>query len=121
MKIGITTSPPSSTMTRRRPSADGGMVTQPPLGTAYISQAPVGSVVRLEVAGHAPVTVAVGEDGRGRLATPEDGEPTTTLSMDRETFVVLAGGRRAAAADGVRISGDTPLGERVASALAVTP
>jgi uncharacterized protein (TIGR03083 family) len=85
------------------------------------AQAPVGSVVRLEVAGHAPVTVAVGEDGRGRLATPEDGEPTTTLSMDRETFVVLAGGRRAAAADGVRISGDTSLGERVASALAVTP
>src|SRR5687767_7660890 len=63
------------------------------------AQAPVGSVVRLEVAGHAPVTVAVGEDGRGRRATPDDGEPTVTLAMDRGTFVVLAGGRRAAAAD----------------------
>lgn len=85
------------------------------------AQAPVGSVVRLEVAAHAPVTVAVGEDGRGRLATPEDGEPTVTLSMDRQTFVVLAGGRRPAEPDGVRLSGDVALGERVVSALAVTP
>ena len=84
-------------------------------------QAPVGSVVRLEVAGHTPVTVAVGEDGRGRRATPEDGEPTVTLAMDRETFVVLAGGRRVAAADDVRLTGDTALGERVVSSLGVTP
>ena len=85
------------------------------------AQAPVGSVVRLEVAAHAPVTVAVGEDGRGRLATPDDGEPTVTLSMDRETFVVLAGGRRPAAAADVRVAGDTALGERILAALAVTP
>jgi uncharacterized protein (TIGR03083 family) len=85
------------------------------------AQAPVGSVVRLEVAGHAPVTVVVGEDGRGRRATTEDGEPTVTLAMDRETFVLLAGGRRAAAADDVRISGDTVLGERVVASLVVTP
>jgi len=85
------------------------------------AQAPAGSVVRLEVAGHTPVTVAVGEDGRGRRATPEDGEPTVTLAMDRETFIVLAGGRRADAADDVRLSGDSALGERVVSSLGVTP
>jgi len=85
------------------------------------AQAPVGSVVRLEVAGHAPVTVAVGEDGRGRRATSDDGEPTVTLAMDRGTFVVLAGGRRAAAADDVRVTGDTELGERVVASLGVTP
>ena len=85
------------------------------------AQAPVGSVVRLEVAGHAPVTVAVGDDGRGRRATADDGEPTVTLAMERETFVVLAGGRRAAAADDVRITGDTALGERVVASLGVTP
>jgi len=85
------------------------------------AQAPVGSVVRLEVTGHTPVTVAVGEDGRGRRATPEDGEPTVTLAMERETFVVLAGGRRADAADDVRLSGDTALGERVVASLGVTP
>jgi len=67
------------------------------------------------------VTVAVGEDGRGRRATPEDGEPTVTLAMDRETFIVLAGGRRADAADDVRLSGDSALGERVVSSLGVTP
>ncbi|PKH38098.1 maleylpyruvate isomerase family mycothiol-dependent enzyme [Nocardioides alpinus] len=85
------------------------------------AQAPIGSVVRLEVAGHAPVTVAVGEDGRGRAATADDGEPTVTLSMDRATFVVLAGGRRPAEPDVVGVSGDDELGARVLSALAVTP
>jgi uncharacterized protein (TIGR03083 family) len=85
------------------------------------AQAPAGSVVRLEVAAHAPVTVAVGEDGRGRRATPEDGEPTVTLAMDRGTFVLLAGGRRTAAADDVRLTGDTELGERVVASLGVTP
>ena len=41
--------------------------------------------------------------------------------MDRGTFVVLAGGRRAAAADDVRITGDTELGQRVVASLGVTP
>ena len=41
--------------------------------------------------------------------------------MDRETFIILAGGRRPAEPGGVRISGDTALGERVVAALGVTP
>ena len=85
------------------------------------AQAPAGSVVRLEVDGHDPVAVVVGEDGRGRAATPEDGDPAVTLGMDRETFVLLAGGRRPAAPSVVRMTGDTGLGERVVAALAVTP
>lgn len=85
------------------------------------AQAPVGSVVRLQVAGHALVTVAVGDDGRGRPATAEDGEPTVTLAMDRETFVVLAGGRRPAEPGVVAITGDDDLGARVIAAMAVTP
>ncbi len=85
------------------------------------AQAPVGSVVRLEVTGHDPATVAVGKDGRGRMAGPEDGEPTVTLTMDRETFVVLAGGRRSAAPGDVRVAGDEQLGGRVLAAMAVTP
>ena len=85
------------------------------------AQAPVGSVVRLEVDGHDPVTVAVGEDGRGRAATAEDGEPTVTLGMDRETFIVLAGGRRPAEPGVVRLTGDTELGDRVVAAMGVTP
>ncbi|MCW2738189.1 maleylpyruvate isomerase family mycothiol-dependent enzyme [Nocardioides sp.] len=84
-------------------------------------QAPAGSVVRLEVAGHAPVAAVVGEDGRGRTATPDDGAPTVTLAMDRETFVVLAGGRRPADPGAVEVTGDGELGARVLAAMGVTP
>ena len=92
-----------------------------PFIVAKRAQAPVGSVVRLEVTGHDPVTATVGEDGRGRTATPDDGEPTVTLTMDRETFIVLAGGRQPAEPGDVRISGDTDLGRRVLAAMGVTP
>lgn len=92
-----------------------------PYVVAKRAQAPVGSVVRLEVAGHEPVTAVVGEDGRGRPGGPHDGDPTVTLATDRETFVVLAGGRRPAAPGGVRVTGDTALGERVLASMGVTP
>ena len=92
-----------------------------PYVVAKRAQAPAGSVVRLEVAGHEPVTAVVGEDGRGRPGTPDDAEPTVTLEMDRETFVLLAGGRRAAEPGDVRMSGDAALGERVLAAMGVTP
>ncbi|SEB83524.1 TIGR03083 family protein [Nocardioides exalbidus] len=84
------------------------------------AQAPAGSVVRLEVEGHAPAVAEVGEDGRGRPGDV-DTEPGVTIAMDRETFVVLAGGRRRASPDGVRITGDTDLGERVVASMGVTP
>ena len=92
-----------------------------PYVVAKRAQAPAGSVVRLEVAGHEPVTAVVGEDGRGRPRPPAHAEPSVTLAMDRETFVLLAGGRRAADPGDVRISGDTALGERVLAAMGVTP
>lgn len=93
-----------------------------PFVVAKRAGAPVGSVVRLEVAGHAPVTAVVGDDGRGRPATPDEaGDPTVTLATDRETFVVLAGGRRAAGPDDVRLTGDASLGGRVLAAMGVTP
>ncbi len=85
------------------------------------AQAPAGSVVRLEVDGHDPVSAVVGQDGRGRAARTDDGDPAVTLGMDRETFVVLAGGRRPAEPGVVRMTGDTELGERVVAALGVTP
>jgi uncharacterized protein (TIGR03083 family) len=93
-----------------------------PFVVAKRAGAPAGTVVRLEVAGHAPATAVVGDDGRGRLCTPDEaGEPTVTLAMDRETFVVLAGGRRAAGPDDVRVTGDAALGEQVLAAMGVTP
>lgn len=84
------------------------------------AQAPAGSVVRVEVAGHHPAAAVVGDDGRGRTGTPDD-EPTVTLAMERETFIVLAGGRRPAAPGEAQVSGDVELGERVLAAMAVTP
>ncbi len=61
--------------------------------------------------------VTVGDDGR---AAPSDGaEPTVTISMPVEAFVVAAGGRRAP--HDVEIDGDEDLGRRVVEALAVTP
>jgi uncharacterized protein (TIGR03083 family) len=92
-----------------------------PFIVAKRAQAPVGSVVRLEVEGHEPVTAVVGADGRGRVAAPEDGEPTVTLAMDRERFIVLAGGRQPGEPGAVRVSGDAALGERVLAAMGVTP
>lgn len=91
-----------------------------PFMVAKRAGAPVGSVVRLEVDGHEPVTAVVGEDGRGRTGTTAD-EAAATLAMDRETFVLLAGGRRDAAPGSVRVSGDTALGDRVLASMAVTP
>ena len=85
------------------------------------AQAPAGAVVRLEVDGHEPVSAVVGEDGRGRTAAPDDGEPAVTLGMDRETWIVLAGGRRPAEPGVVRITGDADLGARVVAGLRVTP
>ena len=85
------------------------------------AQAPARSVVRLEVDGHDPVAAVVGEDGRGRGATDADGPPAVTLGMDRETFIVLAGGRRPAEPGVVRITGDADLGARVVAGLRVTP
>jgi hypothetical protein len=40
--------------------------------------------------------------------------------MDRETFVLLAGGRRSPAPDAVRVDGDHALGERLLAHLVVT-
>ena len=92
-----------------------------PFIVAKRAQAPDGSVVRLDVAGHDPVIAVVGEDGRGRSGVAGDDEPTVTLATDRETFVVLAGGRRPALPGDVDVSGDRELGERVVASLAVTP
>ncbi len=82
--------------------------------------APAGTTVVLEIAGHAPTAVAVGDDGRARpVEVPAD--PTARLAMDRETFVLLAGGRRRAEPGAVQVSGDADLAQQVLAGLAVTP
>lgn len=81
---------------------------------------PAGTTVTLAVTGSAPLTVATGDDGRARaVERPE--RPSVSIAMPRESFVVLAGGRREPDPDTVEITGDADLGRRVLDMLAVTP
>lgn len=82
---------------------------------------PAGTTAVLEVAGSDPFAVGIGEDGRGRRLDVAPADPDVRLTMDRETFIVLAGGRRPAVPGAVRISGDQDLGQRIADRLATTP
>ncbi|MBS4752903.1 maleylpyruvate isomerase family mycothiol-dependent enzyme [Nocardioides sp. zg-ZUI104] len=82
---------------------------------------PAGTTAVLEVAGSAPVAVQVGEDGRARRLEDVPAAPTVALAMDRETFIVLAGGRRAVAQGSVVARGDTALAEQIVARLATTP
>lgn len=81
--------------------------------------APAGTSVALEVAGCPTVAYVVNDAGRGEQLPDVPVEPTARLSMDRETFVVLAGGRRAP--DEIEVTGDQELGRRVVDAFHVTP
>lgn len=80
-----------------------------------------GTTLTVYVDGHPPTAVTVNDSGRGALLAEVPDEPTATLRMDRETFLLLAGGRRPAAAENVTAEGDRELAARVLAALAVTP
>lgn len=82
---------------------------------------PAGTTAVLDVEGSAPIAVEIGPDGRGRRCEAVPAEPTVHLAMDRESFIVLAGGRRAAVPGGVVVSGDEELGSRIVDQLATTP
>jgi hypothetical protein len=81
---------------------------------------PPGTTVRLEIpeAGLA-WSVRVGDDGRA--APVDDAEPSATVALRPEDYVVLAGGRRTVAETEPRVTGDEKLAHRVLEALAVTP
>jgi uncharacterized protein (TIGR03083 family) len=80
---------------------------------------PVGTSVRLVVDGRS-WTVLVGEDGRAARAD-DVVEPTVTLQLDPEPYVVLSGGRRTPDQVDATVTGDSELGRRVLASLAVTP
>lgn len=81
-----------------------------------------GTTVRLHVVGHRPHSLEM-RDGRA-LATRGVLDPQqadVALDLDREAFILLAGGRRAPVEGSVRITGDRELAERILAAMAVTP
>ncbi len=82
---------------------------------------PAGTTAVLAVEGSPTVAVEVGADGRAQRLAEVPAEATVSLRMDRETFVVLAGGRRTPAEGAVVIEGDADLGVRIVDLLATTP
>jgi uncharacterized protein (TIGR03083 family) len=80
-----------------------------------------GTTLVAYVEGHAPTAVRIDESGRGTTLAEVPIDPTVTLRMTRETFILLAGGRRPAAAADVTIEGDHDLATRFLTSLAVTP
>jgi uncharacterized protein (TIGR03083 family) len=82
--------------------------------------APTGTSLVLDMAGSEPVAFQIDANGRGQQVAPP-AEPTTTLHMDRESFIRLAGGRCAAEPGRVSVAGDERLGARVLESLATTP
>ena len=53
-----------------------------------------GTTVVLAIAGSEPIAFAVNEQRRGERLTEIPTDPTVGLAMDREAFILLAGGRR---------------------------
>ncbi len=82
---------------------------------------PAGTTAVLAVEGSPVVAVEIDESGRGRRLADVPTQPTVRLTMDRENFIVLAGGRRAAVPGAVGIEGDTDLGATIVAQLGTTP
>jgi len=80
-----------------------------------------GTTAVLRVDGHEPKAFVVDKSGRGVRLDDLPADPTVELAMDRESFIVLAGGRRTPEPGAVRIDGDEDLGRRILESLAVTP
>jgi uncharacterized protein (TIGR03083 family) len=82
-----------------------------------------GTTVVVEVTGSRPLLLAaaVSDDGRGVPLPAAPDDPTTRVSLDFESWIVLAGGRRTVADVAVTVTGDSALGRRVLDSLAVTP
>ncbi|HWJ80978.1 MAG TPA: maleylpyruvate isomerase family mycothiol-dependent enzyme [Nocardioides sp.] len=84
-------------------------------------KAPTGTTAVLAVEGSPVVAVEVDESGRAQRLAEPPAEPTVRLSMDRGTFIVLAGGRRPAEPGAVVVEGDEELAAQVVAKLGTTP
>jgi uncharacterized protein (TIGR03083 family) len=83
---------------------------------------PEGTSAVLDVTGVHPVHLAVAVNADGRAVPVDDvGDPTVSLTMDLESFVMAGGGRRDPDELPVKVVGDEELGRQVLSAMAVTP
>ena len=92
-----------------------------PLVVAKRVGAPEGTTVVLRINGSKPLSVRVNAEGRGVRVPEIPSQPTVRINTDRETFICLAGGRRAPGPGAVGLDGDQDLGRRILEAMAVTP
>ena len=80
-----------------------------------------GTSVVVEVEGHAPYAFTVTKEGKGVPVAAPVTAPTVTLSTDRETYVLLTGGRASGDPAKVEITGDTAIGTKIVENLNITP
>jgi uncharacterized protein (TIGR03083 family) len=118
---------------RRAVGRPGGLDTAPARHTAdYLLEgmgmvlarraaAEPGSTLVVEVDGSAPVAFGVSDSGRGGALPELPADPTVRLTMDRETFVTLAGGRRRHSDVSVKVAGDEGLAAQILAGMAITP
>ena len=83
--------------------------------------ATAGTTVVLEVAGTRRTRSRWPRTAAASGSTDVPADPTVSLQTDRESFIVLAGGRRTPEPGAVSVTGDADLGQRILDSLAVTP
>ncbi len=85
-------------------------------------RAPDGSSVLIRLSGPVERDLRVVVDGRARVVTALDGEPTASLDLSSSLFLRLAGGREDAqdALGRIELGGDQALGRQLATNLAYT-
>lgn len=80
-----------------------------------------GTTAVLRIDGFPPMAYRVDDRGRGLPLAETPEEPTVSIRLDRESYIVLAGGRRQPAEGAVVVAGDASLGQRILSVMATTP
>ena len=103
-------------------AAQARMIEALPYVVARQAAAPAGSVVTWNITGEpdTTATIQVDDNGRGQFAK-STGQPDAVLTLTMESLQLLMCGRRPYASVAVEVHGDADLGERVISALVVTP
>jgi uncharacterized protein (TIGR03083 family) len=87
-----------------------------PIVVGKRAQTPDGGAVVVDITGGVERhLVAEVRGGRAALVDSPSAAPLATVTMDTETFVILAGGRRpySAVASAIQLGGNTDLAERV--------
>ncbi len=79
--------------------------------------------MRIDLTGLLPRTYLVTVDGRAAVVDSLDGEPTVGIELSSARFLRLTGGRHdkgVATDDGVRVTGDQELGDRLVANMSFT-